>query len=145
METRLYRSKSDRMLGGVCGGLGSYLGIDSTLVRIFFFILVFGAGSGFWIYLLLWLLIPEDNMEASRDFGDRVRNMGDDFASAVSRPHPKSSLIVGGGLIVLGIFWLVEQLNVKWLWWWDFDILWPVLLVVAGVVLLLRWFKERSE
>jgi len=145
METRLYRSKSDRMLGGVCGGLGSYLGIEATLVRIFFFILVFGAGSGFWIYLLLWLLIPEDNMEASRDFGDRVRNMGDDFASAVSRPHPKSSLIVGGGLIVLGIFWLVEQLNVKWLWWWDFDILWPVLLVVAGVVLLLRWFKERSE
>ena len=145
METRLYRSKSDRMLGGVCGGLGNYLGIDSTLVRVFFFILIFGAGSGFWIYLLLWLLIPEEDTESSKVFGDRIRNMGDDFASAVSRPHPKSGLIVGGGLIILGIFWLVEQLNLSWLWWWDFDILWPVLLVVAGVVLLLRWFRERSE
>ena len=144
MERKLYRSKSDRMLGGVCGGLGLYLGIDPTLVRIFFFIMVFGAGSGFWIYLLLWLLIPDEDTVASQHFGDRVKNMGDDFASAVSRPHPKSSLIVGGGLIILGAFWLVEQLNIRWLWWWDFDILWPILLVVAGVVLLLRWFGERS-
>ena len=143
MERRLYRSKSDRMLGGVCGGLGSYLGIDSTLVRIFFFILIFGAGSGFWIYLLLWLLIPEEDTEVSKDFGDRVRNMGDDFANAVSRPHPKASLIIGGGLIILGIFWLIDQLNISWLWWWNFDVLWPILLVGAGIVLLLRWFGER--
>jgi phage shock protein C len=143
MERRLYRSKSDRMLGGVCGGLGAYLGIDSTLVRIFFFILVFGAGSGFWIYLLLWLLIPEEDAVESKDFGGRVKHMGDDFATAVSRPHPKSGLIVGGGLIILGFFWLIEQLHISWLWWWDFDVLWPVLLVIAGVVLLLRWFGDR--
>jgi phage shock protein C len=143
MERRLYRSKTDRMLGGVCGGLGAYLGIDSTLVRIFFFILVFGAGSGFWIYLLLWLLIPEEDTEVSKDFGNRVKTMGDEFATAVSRPNPKAGLIIGGGLILLGFFWLIEQLHISWLWWWDFDVLWPVLLVIAGVVLLLRWFGDR--
>ncbi len=145
MERRLVRSRTDRMLGGVCGGLGAYLGIDPTFVRIFFFILVFGAGSGFWIYLLLWILIPEEGVDESRDFGERMRGVGDDFTSAVSRPHPKSSLIVGAGLILMGIFWLVDQLNIRWLWWWDFDVLWPVLLIVAGGVLLYRWYNERRS
>ena len=145
MKTRLYRSCTDRMLGGVCGGLGDYLGIDPTFIRIFFFIIFFGGSAGFWLYMLLWILVPEEGAAAPGDFGDRVRTMGDDFAAAVSRPHPKSGLIAGGGLILLGFFWLIEQLNVSWLWWWDFDVLWPVLLIVAGGVLLIRWFGDRSE
>ena len=144
MERRLTRSKSDRMVGGVCGGLGEYLGIDPTFIRIIFFIMVFGGGAGFWIYLLLWFLIPEEDKETSKDFGERVRNMGDDFTKSVSSPHPKSGLIVGGGLILLGLFWLVEQLNLSWLWWWDFDVLWPFLLIIGGVILLYRWFRERQ-
>lgn len=144
MSKRLYRSKVDRMLGGVCGGMGEYLGIDPTIIRIVFFILVFGGGAGFWIYLLLWILIPEEGVELSKDFGTRLRNMGDEFAVSVSRPHPKSGLIIGGGLILMGVFWLIEKLNFSWLWWWDFDVLWPALLIVIGGVLLYRWFSERS-
>lgn len=143
MRNRLTRSKSDRMVGGVCGGLGQYLGIDPTFIRILFFILVFGGGAGFWIYLLLWFLIPEEDEEMSKDFGVRVRRMGDDFTRSVSKPHPKAGLIVGGGLILLGIFWLIEQLNLPWLWWWDFDVLWPFLLIIAGGILLYRWFIEK--
>lgn len=145
MKRRLYRSKTDRMLGGVCGGLGDYLGIDPTLIRIIFFIMVFGGGAGFWIYLLLWFLIPEEGTAQSSDFGERMRGLGDDFATAVSRPHPQSGLIVGGGLILLGIFWLIDQLNIRWLWWWNFDILWPALLIIAGGILLYRWFGERKD
>jgi phage shock protein PspC (stress-responsive transcriptional regulator) len=132
------------MLGGVCGGLGDYLGIDPTFIRIFFFIMVFGGGAGFWIYVLLWVLVPEEGVEQSKDFRKRMQNMGDEFATAVSRPHPKSSLIVGGGLILLGGFWLFERLDISWLWWWNFDVLWPALLIFVGCVLLYRWFSERS-
>lgn len=143
MERRLTRSKSDRMLAGICGGIGEYLGIDPTFIRILFFILVFGGGTGFWIYLLLWILIPEEGETQTKDFKERMHDMGSDFSSAVSTPHPKSGLIVGGGLILLGIFWLIDQLNIKWLWWWDFDVLWPILLIILGGVLLYRWFTER--
>ena len=143
MERRLYRSKTERMLGGVCGGLGEYLGNDPTLIRIFFFILIFGGGTGFWIYLLLWILIPEEGEAQSRDFRKRIQTVGDDFTSAVSKPHPKSGLIVGSGLILLGFFWLIEQLNIQWLWWWDFDVLWPLLLILGGGVLLYRWYVDR--
>jgi hypothetical protein len=88
-------------------------------------------------------LIPEEGEAQTRDFRERMQNMGDDFTTAVSRPHPKSGLIVGGGFILLGAFWLIEQLNINWLWWWDFDTLWPVLLIFVGGVFLYRWYVER--
>jgi phage shock protein C len=57
---KLYRSTSDRMLGGVCAGLGQYLGIDPTVVRIVFVLtLFFTFTTSAFVYLALWLLIPE--------------------------------------------------------------------------------------
>lgn len=139
MEHRLYRSRTDRMLGGVCGGLGDFLGLDPTWIRLAFFLLVFGGGVGFWVYILMWMLIPEQDKAISSDFGARFRVVGDDFAKAMNQPHPKSGLIIGGGLMIMGVVWLLEALGIPWLWWFDFDILWPGLLIIAGIVLLLRW------
>jgi len=62
---RLYRSRTDRMLGGVCGGLGEYLGMDSTLVRLIFVILLLSGTAGFWIYLILLVVIPEEPVKSS--------------------------------------------------------------------------------
>ena len=60
-EKRLYRSRNDRMLNGVCGGLGDYFGIDATIVRLIFVaIAVFSAGIGMAVaYLVLAVVIPE--------------------------------------------------------------------------------------
>lgn len=58
---RLYRSKTDRKLAGVCGGLGEYLGVDSTVVRVVFVILALPGGlPGVLLYLILWLIMPEE-------------------------------------------------------------------------------------
>ncbi|MEK6954199.1 MAG: PspC domain-containing protein [Candidatus Micrarchaeota archaeon] len=57
---RLYRSRKDRILGGVCGGMGKYFGVDPVLVRLLFVLLAFGAGSGILLYLVAWLIVPED-------------------------------------------------------------------------------------
>lgn len=60
MTKRLYRSTSDRMLGGVCGGLAEYFNVDPVLVRIIAVILLLPGGlPGFIPYLILWLLVPE--------------------------------------------------------------------------------------
>ena len=58
MERRLYRSQRDRMLGGVCGGLGEYLGLDPTIIRLIFVLLALLGGHGILLYLILWLVIP---------------------------------------------------------------------------------------
>ncbi len=59
METRkLYRIPSKGMIGGVCAGLGEYLNTDPTILRIIFVLLVLAGLSGFWIYLIMWLIVP---------------------------------------------------------------------------------------
>ena len=57
---KLYRSRTERWFAGVCGGLGNYFGVDPTLVRVIFVILSLTFGSGLLIYLVLWLIIPNE-------------------------------------------------------------------------------------
>lgn len=63
---RLYRSRDDQMLAGVCGGIGDYLGIDSTLIRLAFLFFMPWGGSSLLAYLIAWVIIPE----APRDVSD---------------------------------------------------------------------------
>ena len=55
---RLYRDKSDEMIAGVCSGIGKYLDVDPTAIRLAFVLLLFIGGSGLWIYLVLWIIMP---------------------------------------------------------------------------------------
>ena len=55
---RLYRSNSDRMIAGVCGGLADFFNIDPTVMRIIFVIFLLLGGNGLLIYLVLWLIVP---------------------------------------------------------------------------------------
>src|SRR5215204_4006990 len=56
---KLYRSRSQRMLGGVCGGLAEYFNVDATLIRVLFLVLAVVGGSGLVIYLLMWIIVPD--------------------------------------------------------------------------------------
>ncbi|HHX94452.1 MAG TPA: PspC domain-containing protein [Clostridia bacterium] len=60
MGNKLYRSRSNRMIAGVCGGIGEYLDIDPTLVRLILIVLVFLGLSGVLAYIIAWIVIPED-------------------------------------------------------------------------------------
>jgi phage shock protein C len=61
METkRLFRSRKDRVLGGVCGGLGVYMNIDPVLIRVIWAVMFFAAGAGILAYILAWIIIPEE-------------------------------------------------------------------------------------
>ncbi|MEJ2266834.1 MAG: PspC domain-containing protein [Anaerolineales bacterium] len=60
---RLYRSRKDRMIAGVCGGLGDYFGIDPTLVRLLFVFAALFYGPGILAYLILMLVVPEEPQE----------------------------------------------------------------------------------
>ena len=62
-EIPLYRSRTDKFIGGVCGGLGKYLNWDPAIIRLIFVALLIYAGSGILLYLLLWILIPLEPQE----------------------------------------------------------------------------------
>jgi phage shock protein C len=96
---RLTRSVENRMLAGVCGGLGEYLGIDPTLVRLAFALFfIAGFGSSALLYLLMWLIVPEEGkadatpketMEASmKEIKEKTRSVGEGISQRIS---PKST------------------------------------------------------
>ncbi|MBT3189152.1 MAG: PspC domain-containing protein, partial [Anaerolineae bacterium] len=58
----LYRTEKDKMIGGVCGGLGEYFEIDPALVRLLFALIFFGYGAGLMVYVLLWIIMPSEDM-----------------------------------------------------------------------------------
>jgi phage shock protein C len=57
---KLYRSKTDRKVAGVCGGLAQYFNIDPTLIRVLFIVLAILGGSGLVLYLALWIIVPKE-------------------------------------------------------------------------------------
>lgn len=57
---RLYRPRANRSIAGVCSGLAEYFGIDPTLLRLITFMLILFGGLSIWIYVILWIVIPEE-------------------------------------------------------------------------------------
>jgi phage shock protein C len=56
---KLYRSQSQRMIAGVCGGLAEYFNVDATLMRVLFLLLAVFGGSGIVIYIVMWIIVPD--------------------------------------------------------------------------------------
>jgi phage shock protein C len=56
---KLYRSQSQRILAGICGGLAEYFNIDATVMRVLFLILAVFGGSGLVLYLVMWIVVPD--------------------------------------------------------------------------------------
>ena len=57
---KLYRSRTDRKLAGVCGGLAQYFDLDATLIRVLFVVLAVLGGSGLVLYLAMWIIVPNE-------------------------------------------------------------------------------------
>jgi phage shock protein C len=60
MTKKLYRSREDRWVAGVCGGLARYLDVDPIVIRLIALILVLSAGGGLLVYVIAWIVIPEE-------------------------------------------------------------------------------------
>ncbi|HEX5905728.1 MAG TPA: PspC domain-containing protein [Propionibacteriaceae bacterium] len=56
---KLYRSRNQRMVAGVCGGLADYFNIDATVIRVLFLILTVFGGTGLVVYLVMWIIVPD--------------------------------------------------------------------------------------
>lgn len=151
MDRSLYRSRADRMLGGVCGGLSRYLGIDATLIRVFFVIVGLANGAGAWVYLVLWLAIPLEGIQGdwqsnirvgASEIRDKAQSLASDVSRAVGSGNAQTTWIVGAGLVLIGLVFLLQNFDIPWLRWLRFGTLWPLVLVAVGISVLLRRSRE---
>ena len=112
MESKWKRSRSERMLGGVCGGLSGYLRADVTLVRVFFVVAAMASGLGAVLYVVLWLITPPEGVEGevSRDeaarialeeMGSQAQHLGEEAQSAMDSDDPRTRMIVRWSLAML--------------------------------------------
>lgn len=126
-DVRLHRSATDRICCGVCGGIGEYLAMDSSLVRIAFVIAALWGGVGLLLYVVLALILP---VSATGPLPDR--------APSLERSH----LLAGSVLVVLGILLLASNMGLApWLSW---NLFWPTVLILTGVALLVRQPRGRQ-
>jgi len=129
---RLYRSRGDRMLFGVAGGLARYLKVDSSIVRIVWVLLFFAAGAGILLYVVAAFLIPEEPVGEGPG-ADRSPN---------ERPD------TGGGGILIGLIlllvggWLLLERFLPAL---EGRVVWPAILVIVGLVLVLGSLRGRRR
>lgn len=116
---RLYRSKTDSAIAGVCGGLAAYFGFDPVLVRLAFVVFALAGGASVLLYLVLWIAVP---------LGDTVPARP---ARAKMGGETTALLLIG-----VGLFWLLANLGVfRFINW---NIGWPVVIIALGVAMLLR-------
>ncbi len=150
MEKKLYRSRSDRMIAGVCGGLGEYLAVDPVWIRLGFVMLLFATGVGFWAYIILWIIIPEEGRQAVtpgdtiqanvQEMADRARELGQGIQRglqgdrAPTEASTSGPIIVGVAFILVGALLLLNRLNL--FWWLRWTTLWPLLLIFIGGAML---------
>ncbi len=155
MEKRLYRSRSDRMVWGVCGGLAKYFDMDPTIVRVITVLSIFFGSLGIWAYIILAIVVPLENSKAAEpkdtikenveEIKETASALGRELRSTLAGEEGESEEIarmrhrrrntLGIILIVLGSFFLLGSFNIfRWFNWGN---LWPLVLVAIGVLVIL--------
>lgn len=139
---KLYRSRKDKMIAGVAGGLAEYFDLDVVLFRLMFVLLVLFGGGGVLAYVILWIVAPQEPLVTV--FTDQETAPHPDLetqpaaADTGSAPQPAStsgsnaSLFAGISLIVIGLLFLANRM----LPWFRFEEFWPLILIIGGVLIL---------
>lgn len=144
---KLVRSKTDRIVAGVCGGLAQYFNVDPTVVRLIFAILIFGGGFGVALYVVLWIIMPEEGKEAKdANVEQRLKDVGAELkagAERVASEFREPKLEAGGSrrlfaviLIIVGALALLNSL-MPW-GWFEWKFAWPALIILAGLYLIFK-------
>lgn len=131
MNKRLKRSTSNKIIAGVCGGIGEYFDIDPVIIRIIWVILAFMPSSpGVLAYIICALIIPESNGAAHNNSSTNTSN---------------TPIFIGIALIAIGGFMLLDIIFPRI--WHIFNIFnifeyWPILLILAGAYII---YKQRGK
>jgi len=151
---KLYRSRRDKVIGGVAGGLADYFDIDVVIIRLLFVLLVLAGGGGVIGYIILWIVVPMEpytpyteakpgpqpgpgnNPQSESGTGQPSGSPEQEAQKNASELHNSrknnTSIVAGIVLIVLGIVFLANHM-LPWFRLYNF---WPILLIIGGIFII---------
>lgn len=161
MNKKLYRSKTDKIFAGVCGGLAEYFDIDATIIRLLFILIVAFGGSGLIVYALLWLIMPKSSNEPAiiteervKEVAQEVREKVEEFRENIKNDEPAPKVhshlhdsnqrrggLFGWVLLILGLAFLFNSFAPTWMRMHMFSY-WPLILVFLGLVMIVNSNKK---
>ncbi len=159
MSKQLYRSKENRVIGGVCGGFADYLDIDPVIIRLICVLLFFTKAIGFIAYIVCMIIIPEapfgykqkydnpygqdtDNKDYNnQDFNEEPKQQYTNNDYNTNNRDERNKVILGVALIGLGVFIFAR----KFFAWFDYVNFGGILLVLAGLYIIVNGRGNGSE
>lgn len=149
MREKLYRSRRVRVFGGVAGGLAQYFNIDPIIVRVLFVIVTIFHGMGLLLYIILWIVVPEEPFEvAYQTKTDEQRKAegqtADDSTTNADGVPPElkkngsGRIVAGIILIALGLIFFAD----RFIPYFDFRDIIPIAFVLLGGLLILNSLKK---
>lgn len=151
-EKKLYRTRNDRVIAGVCAGVGKFLDVDPVIVRLIWAATILLAGTGIFLYVIAWIIMPE---EPSQMFSEEKKTDPDFIDSEFDgskgnynsekkikeefEREKRGKLAIGIGILIVGIVFLLSHIF-PWTVSWRFII--GILLIMSGVAVLLKFFRE---
>jgi phage shock protein C len=148
MYKKLYRSVTDKMLAGVCGGLAEYFAIDPVIVRLIFVLAVIFGGSGILAYIILWIIIPQkpyiitpfntnppsgDSSSSTEEKKSETSNPDMNYVN-INKTQSNRSIYAGAFLILLGGIFLLDNFVPHF----HFGDFWPLILIGLGFAIILN-------
>ncbi len=141
---RLERSRTNRVIAGVCAGLANYFNIDIALMRVLFVVAFICGSFGFWMYVILWIVVPEENILGQGSSSTKATDDTIDITPKETKEEKKTgngALIAGLILIFVGLVALADNfLYMAWVWK-----LWPMILIIIGAVILVNSLKNEKH
>ncbi len=160
MQKRLYRSRTDRIVWGVCGGLAKYFDIDPIIIRIIFVIMVLAGGAGILAYIILAIVVPLEGSGAATteetvkenvtEIKATANQMGQEIRATLSGTKAETTggaaqssrrlTTLGAIIVALGILLLLSNLNI--FWWFSWRYFWPVIIILTGTLIIMRAVRK---
>ena len=135
----LSRSKHNKMIAGVAGGMAEYASVDVALMRLIWVLAFFAGGVGFLAYIICWIIIPESSVEdnqQSSGYNTETDLQADNSSQRTARRNNAGLLLIG-----LGLIFLIKNF-LPWHYW---NKGWPLIIVAAGLYILLANKKGDQQ
>lgn len=130
LDTRLHKSTKDKIIAGVCGGLGECFRVDSSIIRIIWAIAAFAYGTGILLYFIAAIILPSQDYEWTEDDNKPENKLNGD-----------NNKLIGIILIISGLLFLLKQFTP----FLDSMYVWPVVLIVLGLFIIVKGGMKNHE